>query len=118
MRASIQPKKTPKNDEASNDFRPELTQAPEVNRVRSFAKDSEGHVKHSENNGHLHLNTVDERQLVLGLAPNGVLAERVDALIGISSPYEFAGLATHDRAVLELLCLHILHGLYLVHTVA
>ena len=57
-------------------------------------------MEYTENNGHLHFDAVYERELVLGLAPHGVLPKWIDAFVAVSAPDEIFGLCTHDLAAL------------------
>ena len=69
----------PKDDAAGNDLRQEFQVLALVNHIGTFAKDAETHVQHTKDDGHLHLDAVDEGQFVLGGGPRWVLAEWVHA---------------------------------------
>jgi len=90
---SIHPsEQAPENDEATNNFSEELTDFPKVNGISSFTEDTEAHMKDAKDDCHLHLDTVDEIELVFGEAPNRILSKWIDTFISSPSKSTFFNL--------------------------
>lgn len=77
---------SPQDNEAGNDFRPEIHQFLEVNGICGLAKHTERHVKDAENNGHFHFDTVYKCKFVFSTSPHWVLAKWIYALVVIPPP--------------------------------
>lgn len=78
---SVHPaEETPKDDESSDDLGDESGVVSVEDSVGTLDEDSHAHVDNTEDDGHLHLNVVDEGKFVAGKTPNWILTHQVGAV--------------------------------------
>jgi len=83
--------KTPKDDVSGDDFGNKSGIVTVVNSIGTFDEDSHAHVDNTENDGHLHLNIVDQGKFVAGKSPNWILTHQISAIEACSGVYVVTG---------------------------
>lgn len=83
--------KSPKDDVSGNDLGDKSGIVTVVDGVGTFDEDSHAHVDNTEDDGHLHLNIVDQGKFVAGKAPNWILTDQISAIEVKSGVYVSTG---------------------------
>lgn len=78
---SVHPaEKTPEDDVSGDDLSDESGIVTVVDSVGTLDENTHAHVDNTENDGHLHLNVVDQGKSVASKAPNWVLTNQISAI--------------------------------------
>ena len=75
----------PENSDTADDVAHDADKVSLLHLVRQLDEDTDRHVEHTDDDGHLHLNGVGEDEGVLGDRPGGILTERISAVAVFSS---------------------------------